>query len=107
MALKDWKSTVTGLLSGAIAILAPINLLLGANDLSSGAGIHWSTLSPLTKIGIGVNTVLGICRSIMGIITKDADQVPALVPGQGIQNVPAHPEPDDPNAIAVMTKKGI
>lgn len=107
MALKDWKSTTTGLLSSAIALLTPINGLLAGNDLSSGAGIHWSTLSPITKIALGVNAALAICRGIMGIISKDPDQVPALVPGQGIQNVPAHPVPDDPNAIAVVPKKGI
>lgn len=101
MALKDWKSTVTGILSGTIAFLTPIDALLAANDLSVGAGIHWSTLSTITKIAIGVNATLGICRAWMGIITKDADQVPAQVPGLGIQNVPAHPVPDDPTAKAI------
>lgn len=101
--LTHWKSTVTGLLSAAIAILTPIDTLLAANDLSVGAGIHWSTLSPITKVGIGVNTSLAILRGVMGAITKDVGTVPAVIPGQpGIQNVPAHEIPDDPAAKVVI-----
>lgn len=101
--MKDWKSTAAGILSFLIATLTTVSALLAGNDLSAGGGI--GTVHVATWVVIGVNASLALCRTWVGLITKDADTVTAIVPGQpGIQNVPAHPIPDDPTAKVVVPK---
>lgn len=100
--MKDWKSTAAGILSFLIATLTTVSALLAGNDLSAGGGI--GTVHIATWVVIGVNGALALCRTWVGLITKDADTIPAIVPGQpGVQNVPAHPVPDNPAAKPVLT----
>lgn len=87
-----WKSTASGILTTTLATSAaflapPLN----------------SLVPPKTVLWIGAAQVIG--KIWISAITKDAGTVPAIVPGKdGIQQVPAHELPDDPNAIPVQSK---
>lgn len=82
--MKDWKSTAVGILSFFVTTLTVLSALLGGDDLSSGNGVSWHTLSPHTKFAIGVTILLALCRAWLGWIQNYKPALPPSVPPTSI-----------------------
>ena len=82
--LTNWRTSLSGFLSFIIATGATLTALAPPwlNPKWSGA----------------ITVASGLAKAYVGLISKDAGQVVAKVPGQGVQVVDSHETPDDPNA---------
>ena len=84
-----WKSTVSGLLTASLATSAaflapPLN----------------AYVPPKVVLWLGAFQIVG--KVWIGLISKDAGTVEAIVPGSSTpQSVPAHEIPDNPQAVIV------
>jgi hypothetical protein len=87
--LVHWKSTVSGFLTASLATSAaflapPLN----------------AYIPPKVVLWLGAFQIIG--KIWIGLISKDAGTVEAIVPGSSTpQSVPAHEIPDDPKAVVV------
>lgn len=89
---SNWKSTVQGFLSLAVIVGLSLQGSLAALAPSP------QTIKVLTYLNIGI----GVAKAVLGVFQHDAGTTTALVPGQsGVQVVPAHEVPNDPDAIPV------
>ena len=69
--MKDWKSSIAGILNFLTVTLTTISGLLAANTLSAGGGLD--TIHVGTWVVIAINVALALCRAWLGIITQNAD----------------------------------
>jgi len=86
--LLNWRTSLSGFLSFVIATGAVFTALPPA----------W--LNP--KYSAGLTIAVGLAKAWVGMISKDAGSVEAVVPGKGVQVVTSHEVPDDPAAEAVQ-----
>lgn len=88
-AISNPKSTISGLLS-----------------FVSVTSVAIAPFIPPTasKVCAGVAIAGVLSKAYLGALMKDADRQQAVVPGQGVQSVPAHSMPDDPKDIPVTGK---
>lgn len=92
-----WKTTVSGIMSFVIAAA-------GVTTSYAAAQLAVNPASGKTLVTVsGISTLAaGIAKAVIGAISQDAGTTQAVVPGQpGIQTVPSHEVPNDPQAIAV------
>jgi hypothetical protein len=93
--VKNWKTTAAGILSFVLATTGPLTAYF--------ALIH-SPTSWQAQVPGALTLIAGLCRSWVGIISKDAGTEQVLLPGDSQpQTVPSHEVPDNPSA-QVITK---
>lgn len=92
---KDWKSTLSAYLT--IFFVAGTSLIGYLAKLPNPKPWQLTLSSALTGL-------VAVAKLVLGHMTQDAGTTPAVVPGEGVQVVPSHEVPNNPDQESVKEK---
>jgi hypothetical protein len=93
--MKDWKSSISGILSFLVTTLTTLSAFLVAGNINDN-GTSTSSIHVSTWVVVGINAALALCRAYVGLITTNAD-------AGAVAKVLAPLVPPTPPAPASMT----